>query len=350
LIGIARGRTDNAAVQLRLAQTGGPFRALPGTLAELLGLTAAAFRATLEAAAAGPELDRDAFTLLAPIDGETEVWAAGVTYKRSADARVEESSTPDIYTRVYEARRPEIFFKATQRRVAGPGGPIVVRADSTWDVPEPEVAIVLNAHQRDRLDAVVRRDGEPVHQGRLRITITTVAASMLPWGQQMEMVAQHWKDIGILADIKDQERSLAVTTAQNNQHHIYVWGAGTEDRFLFPPHELPVKPSEPFTGPLFAQWYATGGTAGEKPTDPDLVKALELLRSASALQPDARLAVAKQIRQLIVDNQWVIGTVGTVPNVRVIRSNMKNDPDRISWRSRCRTPGATHPSTYYLTA
>jgi hypothetical protein len=51
---------------------------------------------------------------------------------------------------------------------------------------------------------------------------------------------------------------------------------------------------------------------------------------------------------LIVDNQWVIGTVGFVPNVRVISNKMGNVPERISWRSRCRTPGATHPSTYYL--
>jgi 2-dehydro-3-deoxy-D-arabinonate dehydratase len=83
---------------------------------------------------------------LAPIDGETEVWAAGVTYKRSEEARVEESATPDIYTRVYRAERPELFFKANPRRVAGPGQPVVVRADSTWDVPEPELAIVINAH------------------------------------------------------------------------------------------------------------------------------------------------------------------------------------------------------------
>jgi 2-dehydro-3-deoxy-D-arabinonate dehydratase len=69
-----------------------------------------------------------------------------VTYKRSEEARVEESATPDIYSRVYRAERPELFFKATARRVAGPGEPIVVRADSSWDVPEPEVAIVVNAH------------------------------------------------------------------------------------------------------------------------------------------------------------------------------------------------------------
>jgi 2-dehydro-3-deoxy-D-arabinonate dehydratase len=146
MIAIVRGRTGTHAAQLRLVDTGGRSRALPGSLAELLGRRAAEFRAALEAAAGGPVLEQDAFTLLAPIDGETEVWAAGVTYKRSAEARVEESSTPDIYTRVYEAERPEIFFKASPRRVAGPGAPIVVRGDSTWDVPEPEVAIVINAH------------------------------------------------------------------------------------------------------------------------------------------------------------------------------------------------------------
>jgi 2-dehydro-3-deoxy-D-arabinonate dehydratase len=84
--------------------------------------------------------------MFAPIDGNTEVWAAGVTYRRSEEARIEESATPDIYSRVYRAERPELFFKATARRVAGPDAPIVVRSDSTWDVPEPELAIVVNAY------------------------------------------------------------------------------------------------------------------------------------------------------------------------------------------------------------
>src|SRR5437660_8804022 len=84
--------------------------------------------------------------ILAPIDGETEVWAAGVTYKRSEEARMEESETPDIYANVYTAKRPELFFKANPRRVAHPDAPIVVRADSLWDVPEPELALVVNAH------------------------------------------------------------------------------------------------------------------------------------------------------------------------------------------------------------
>ena len=117
------------------------------TLSRLLRLPLAEFRAVVEAAQTAPaEASLAQPALLAPIDGDTEVWAAGVTYKRSEEARTEESQTPDVYTRVYHAARPELFFKATARRVSGPGGRIAVRRDSTWDVPEPELAAVINAH------------------------------------------------------------------------------------------------------------------------------------------------------------------------------------------------------------
>jgi 2-dehydro-3-deoxy-D-arabinonate dehydratase len=82
---------------------------------------------------------------LSPIHNQ-EVWAAGVTYERSRDARVEESKGGgDFYDRVYDAERPELFFKANARRVSAPGEPIRIRRDSTWDVPEPELALFLNA-------------------------------------------------------------------------------------------------------------------------------------------------------------------------------------------------------------
>jgi 2-dehydro-3-deoxy-D-arabinonate dehydratase len=83
--------------------------------------------------------------VLAPVENQ-EIWAAGVTYLRSRDARVAESSTDgDCYARVYEAERPELFFKAPGWRVRGPGDAICIRADSTWDVPEPELGIVIDA-------------------------------------------------------------------------------------------------------------------------------------------------------------------------------------------------------------
>ena len=83
--------------------------------------------------------------LLAPVD-EQEVWASGVTYRRSATARVEESSVGDVYELVYAAQRPELFLKAPAWRVPAPGAPLRIRADSEWDVPEPELALVLDAH------------------------------------------------------------------------------------------------------------------------------------------------------------------------------------------------------------
>ena len=81
--------------------------------------------------------------LLAPVDAQ-EVWAAGVTYKRSQEARERESAgAARFYDLVYRAQRPELFFKATARRVVGPGNPVQIRADSRWSVPEPEIALVI---------------------------------------------------------------------------------------------------------------------------------------------------------------------------------------------------------------
>jgi 2-dehydro-3-deoxy-D-arabinonate dehydratase len=85
--------------------------------------------------------------ILAPIQGQ-EVWAAGVTYYRSRDARMEESKQSggdDFYARVYEAERPELFFKATAHRVVGQGQAVRIRRDSQWNVPEPELALVVNS-------------------------------------------------------------------------------------------------------------------------------------------------------------------------------------------------------------
>lgn len=82
--------------------------------------------------------------LLPPIEPDQEVWASGVTYLRSRDARKAESATGDIYEKVYEAQRPELFFKAAGWRVVGPDAAIRVRTDSRWNVPEPELTLVIN--------------------------------------------------------------------------------------------------------------------------------------------------------------------------------------------------------------
>ena len=91
--------------------------------------------------ASAPQADE----LMAPIGGQ-EVWAAGVTYYRSRNARMEESKSTgggDFYDRVYHAERPELFFKGTAHRVVGAGGRVAIRRDAKWSVPEPELALFV---------------------------------------------------------------------------------------------------------------------------------------------------------------------------------------------------------------
>jgi len=96
----------------------------------------------VEGTARSPD-ELDGLELAIPFE-PPEVWGAGVTYERSRDARVEESSVKELYTLVYGAERPELFLKdAACRRTVGPGEPIGVRGDSSWDVPEPEIVVVL---------------------------------------------------------------------------------------------------------------------------------------------------------------------------------------------------------------
>jgi 2-dehydro-3-deoxy-D-arabinonate dehydratase len=118
----------------------------PGDAAGASQVSSGAQAASLAWGTGPDEVPLREVKVLAPLDGETEVWAAGVTYERSMHARVQESlDSPDIYDRVYTAPRPELFFKSAAWRVAGPGDRVSARADSQVDVPEPELAAVLNA-------------------------------------------------------------------------------------------------------------------------------------------------------------------------------------------------------------
>jgi 2-dehydro-3-deoxy-D-arabinonate dehydratase len=123
----------------------GPAELLPAglTVDGLLGGGPGALAAALDGPGDGPLPDGASPVL--PL-GAQEVWAAGVTFWRSREARMEEAeaAAPDVYDRVYEAERPELFFKAAPGRSRGPGEPVGIRADSGWDVPEPELAVVAD--------------------------------------------------------------------------------------------------------------------------------------------------------------------------------------------------------------
>jgi 2-dehydro-3-deoxy-D-arabinonate dehydratase len=115
----------------------------PGvTLGALLALPATAWNATLASLPRGPLVSGPT---VSPVERGMEVWACGVTYLRSRQAREAESATADVYQKVYQAPRPEIFFKSPGWRVVGPRQPVRIRRDTHWNVPEPELTLVINA-------------------------------------------------------------------------------------------------------------------------------------------------------------------------------------------------------------
>jgi 2-dehydro-3-deoxy-D-arabinonate dehydratase len=139
-------RIDTGDGVARLAvgdPTAGPISYLPVglTLAGLLREGAGALHDAHRAG--GDEPVPSGARLLAPVD-EQEVWASGVTYLRSRVARLEESKN-SAYDLVYDAQRPELFFKSQPSAVRAPGETVGIRADSTWDVPEPELTLVMDA-------------------------------------------------------------------------------------------------------------------------------------------------------------------------------------------------------------
>ncbi|MFC4590830.1 fumarylacetoacetate hydrolase family protein [Sphaerisporangium corydalis] len=144
---IIRYRTRESAVPRVGLHDGGGVAELAGvaSLAELWALPLAGLRARLAEGPSGDQVPLADVELLAPVDGRTEVWAAGVTYETSREARVEESErAATVYELVYDAERPELFFKSAAWRAVGPGGSLSIRSDSTVDVPEPELALMVN--------------------------------------------------------------------------------------------------------------------------------------------------------------------------------------------------------------
>ena len=128
-------------------EQGGTYYSVAGNSWDAL-VTQDNLHAFLQSVVANGEAAADfaAAQILAPI-GTQEVWAAGVTYYRSRRARMEESKSAgggDFYDRVYSAERPELFFKSTASRVAGPSSQVRIRSDAKWNVPEPELTLLIN--------------------------------------------------------------------------------------------------------------------------------------------------------------------------------------------------------------
>jgi len=218
-----------------------------------------------------------------------------------------------------------------------------------WSTHDPEQANELldsiGLTEKDSDGFRLRTDnGE-----RLRVELMTVAAAFLPYTQHAEMIAQQWQDIGIQADVRELERGQAFGQAQENQHHIMLWGS-SEDIYTYPRNSLPVEPFEAFMGPAIATWFVSEGAEGTEP-DPRMKEALDLYRAASGQQLEERITTAHEIWKILIDEQYSIGTVGLSPafmGVRIVSNTMGNIPARQINSQIGRTPGSSHPSTFFF--
>ncbi len=187
---------------------------------------------------------------------------------------------------------------------------------------------------------------------RLRLQIDVAQTLNPTWPQQIEMIIQQWRAVGIAADLKLLERSLFFTRIRNDQHQLVLFSnSGSESLFLFPTLALPVDPAGSLMGTAWSLWFASGGTQGRKPEDPAMLRVFELMRTAPSLAEDQRNAAAQEIWRLAAENKWQIGLVGQAPGSqgnRVVSNRMGNIPERICISQHCRPPWSARPEQWYF--
>jgi peptide/nickel transport system substrate-binding protein len=222
-----------------------------------------------------------------------------------------------------------------------------------WATFEPEKANqMLDAIGLDKKDAEgfrLRTDGK----GRLRLDIYSFSAFWMDMPAVLEMIVEQWKkSIGIDAEVKPTEANTLTTMTSANEVMIHVRdGVLYDSIFTTPGNILPVEPTNQM-GPLIGKWYSTNGADGVKPEwDTELLKAMDLYRSAASVSAAERIEIGKELMRLAADNVWQIGTVGYSPAVlgtRLVKNYLGNVPERLSMIRACRFPGASWTPTYYF--
>ena len=274
-------------------------------------------------------------------DAEIQQWIRNVEFRRALSIGIDRDQINEAY-----------FLGL------GVGGSVMCSPDlpstageefvTRWATHEPdqanEMLDAIGLTEKDDEGFRLRTDGSG---DRLRIEIGMVAGGNEPIA---EMVKDHWKDIGIWADLKAQERSLFETEARANKHQIGIWGnGGASQLWLYPRHVLPVNTNEAYMGPEIARWFVSGGEDGMAPPYPEMERALELFRQGASVSAEERNKIGQEIWSLVVDQVWTIGTVGQSAGVSVTKNNMGNVPRRGCPAQHCRTPASGHPPTWFFT-
>lgn len=199
-----------------------------------------------------------------------------------------------------------------------------------------------------------KKDGEGYRQrtdgkGRLRLQVDTEGGQFIQFTKIMEMVREQWKKIGIDLTVTELERSAAETRHTANKHQLFAWqNDGSDHLFNFPDNVFPVY-STSATGPLFGKWFTSGGAQGKEP--PARMKDLMAKwRKAFGVPEEEQISLGKDIWKIMVEEQYMIGTVGLSPailGVRVAKNKLGNVPQRQANTPDVMTPAISRTMTFY---
>lgn len=285
-----------------------------------------------------------AFMFNQSYEGDEEVgnWLRNVDFRRALSLAVDRDSINEI-----------IFLG-----IGVPGSAVV--AESSVFNPGPEYRDLWATQDVDQANALLdgigltERDSEGYrvrtdNGERLIIEIPSVPA-FIQFTQLAELVKEDWAEIGIFANVVEQERGLVEQRRAANDLQVFLWqNDGTDELYLYPYHAIPVADNSG-TGPAFGVWYSSNGEQGIEP--PDNVKAvLDLFSQGLVSTPDERIDIGKEIWSIITDEVWTMGTVGqsgAFMGVRVVKNNMGNIPSRQFNIQAGQTPNISRPSTFYF--
>ena len=244
--------------------------------------------------------------------------------------------------------------------VGVPGSAVV--AESSIFSPGPEWRDKWSVRDVDQANAMLdelgltERDSEGFrlrtdNGERLIIELPAVPA-FIQFTQLSELVKEDWADIGIFANVVEQERGLVMTRRGNNDLPIFVWqNDGTDELFTYPYHAIPVT-SVSGTGPAYGIWFASGGEGGIEPTDESVLQVQQMFKDGLLATPEERVELAQEIWKIITDEVWTMGTVGqsgAFMGVRVVKNNLGNIPSRQLNIQAGQTPNISRPSTFFFT-
>jgi peptide/nickel transport system substrate-binding protein len=275
-------------------------------------------------------------------DAEVAKWLTNVDFRRALSLGIARDQLNETF---YLGLGVPGSVAPAERTLYSPGPEYRTR----WATYDPTQAnALLDKIGLDKKDAEgyrLRTDGK----GRLRIEIQTFVG-FFQATQLCEMIREQWKKIGIQADVKEHERSLAYQRRNASEHQIHVdvtWGYEN----MFGHHMgalFPVDGVSPL-GPLYGKWFASGGSQGKEPP-PRMRQLMETFRQALGTAGEEHIRLAKEVWKIALDDVWTLGVVGLSPlvtGVRVVKTGMGNVPERLSNGAAGHSPGNNLPQTYY---